>query len=239
MTMIVNIKYISILLLLGLFNCSLGYGPKAENKSQINQRELFMEQESAIRSVELTGSVKKTETSLEIHYDLKNNSKDPVLAWDVLTGESGGQEIVKPELAYVCVVEPDTLRVVRAVLQLPFDRDVYMKEIPYAREVAPGKSVKGKIVLPLPVEEFNPYYGPTGPEQEKKVNLSRVVLMIGWTEIRPGMKITDVKIGDMQLKEIRGAWDRPIERVEEIKFSQDVQALLRTDVFDRQPPEGK
>ena len=239
MTMIVNIKYISIVLLLGLFNCSLGYGPEAKNKDLIKQRELIMEQESAIRSVELTGSVKKTETTLEIRYDLKNISKDPVLAWDVLTGESGGQEIVKPELGYVCVVEPDTLRVVRAVLQLPFDRDVYMKEIPYAREVAPGTSVKGKIVLPLPVEEFNPYYGPAGPEQEKKVDLSRIVLMIGWTEVRAGMKITDTKLGDMQLKEIRGAWDPPIQRVEELKFAQNVPAMLRTDVFDRQLPEGK
>lgn len=53
----------------------------------------------------------------------------------------------------------------------------------------------------------------------------------------PGMIVSDTDVGGKKVKMIRGAWDRPLQRLAETQFSGD--AKIRTDSFDRQLPETK
>lgn len=207
-------------------------------------KEYGMELEENKGSVILIGEVKQENGSVVVSYELKNQSNNPVLAWDFMPGFANGEEAIDDSLAYVCYEEPSIMRVVRAVLPLPPDRDIYQKEIPYARTVEPSSSATGKIVLPVPLEEYNPYYIDPEPkagsglsENEKEVSITKIRLLIGWTEIRRGMIITDVEIGGKKVKMIRGAWDGPLQQIAEADFSVNVKGLERTDRFDRRLPQ--
>lgn len=196
-----------------------------------------METGNSLNPVKLEGKVEQKDDSLVIDYQLTNQSQQPIYVWDLLTGYAGGEEIINHELAYVCLEEPKTLRVARAVLRLPFDRDVYMKEIPYVRVVAPKETIKGKIVLPVPIEEYNPYYPPTEPENYKELESDKIRLLVGWTEAQKGMIISETTVGGEEVMMIRGAWEGAIQHLAERSFSAQVKMKIRTDAFDRQMPQ--
>ena len=215
----------SVLLLLSLF-CS-----------QTRKEGYKMETENSLNPVKLEGEVKQKDDSLVIDYQLTNQSQQPIYVWDLMIGYSGDEEVINHELAYLCLEEPNTLRVARAVLKLPFDRDVYMMEIPYVRAVAPNEMITGKIVLPVPVEEYNPYYPPTEPENYREVEANKIRLLIGWTEARAGMIISDTTVGGEEVKMIRGAWEGAFQHLAERTFRAQVKMKVRTDAFDRQMPK--
>ncbi len=234
-----HLVYIALLVLAGNLSCTQSkieghYTMDIDNKS-----ESVMETENKRESVVLTGEVKQEKDSVVILYELKNQSNEKILAWDLMIGYSGGEDIIDDNLAYVSFAEPHTARVVRAVLELPTDRYVYMKEIPYARSVDPGGSVTARIVLPVPIKEYNPYYDAPVPEDEKDAEISEIRLMVGWTEIRPGMVVTDTDVGGKNVKMIRGAWGRPLQRIAEKRFPVKSKMKVRTDAFDRRLPETK
>jgi hypothetical protein len=210
---------------------SLSCAPAATKKEHV------MEVEEGKGPVVLTGEVKQDKDNIVISYELKNQSHNPVLAWDLMSGEASGSETIIDDLAYVCFEEPKTLRVVRGVLPLPLDRDVYQKEIPYARTIEPMSSVTGRIVLPLPLEEYNPYYEPTVPENEKEVEIREIRLLIAWTETQSGMVVSDADVGGKKVKMIRGAWEGPLQRLAEVTFPAHSMLKIRTDVFDRRMPQ--
>lgn len=202
------------------------------------ERGIKMETEESLnKSVKLSGKVERKDGVLSIKYELTNQTPKKIYVYDLIPirGEDG--EEIKHDLAYRCYEEPDTLRVVRAVLPLPTDREVFMKEIPYVRPVEPNKSVSGQIVLPAPVLEYNPYYPPMNLEDQKEVSINKIKLIIGWTEVRSGMDITDTNVGGEEVQMIRGAWEAPLYRLAETTFSADAKMKVRNEPFDRRLPE--
>jgi len=233
--------YVSIWIAVVSLNCAPATAEKehvtAEKERVTIEKEHVMEVEEGKGPVVLTGEVKQDKDSIVISYELKNQSHNPVLAWDLIVSESGGSETIYDNLAYVCFEEPNTLRVVRGVLELPLDRDVYQKEIPYARAIEPMSSVTGRIVLRMPLEEYNPYYEPSIPENEKEVEIGKIRLLIAWTETQPGMIVSDADVGGKKVKMIRGAWEGPLQRLAEAIFPVHSILKVRTDVFDRRMPQ--
>jgi hypothetical protein len=213
------------------------------NCAPASGRKEFMELEENKGPVVLVGSVKQENGSLVISYELTNRSRDQILAWDEMIGYKNGEDAIDNDLAYLCFEDPGTARVVRGVLSLPIDRDVYQKEIPYARTVEPLGSVTGRIVLPLPLDEYNPYYPMMPPEDEKdappikETLVNKIRLMIGWTEIRPGMIVTETEIGGKKVKMIRGAWGSPLQKIADVQIPLNANLRVRTDSFDRRPPQ--
>ena len=201
------------------------------------KRGMEMETAESFGKVILSGEIEKTDDSLMINYQLTNQSQEKIYIWDLIPVRDEGGEEVEHDLAYRCFEEPDTLRVVRAVLPLPLDREVYMKNVPYVRPVEPNKSVTGKIVLPLPILEYNPYYPLMDIEDQKEIEVNKIRLIIGWTEVRSGMIVTETEAGGETVQMIRGAWESPLYHLVDKTFQSDVKIKFRTDEFDRRMPE--
>jgi len=186
--------------------------------------------------VSLTGKLSRAEDKLVIEYTVKNTGANAVYLWDLLKDYQGEKEFINHDLAYVFYENPKTVRVVRAMLQLPFDRDIYMKEDPYVRVVPAAGSAQGRIVLSTPVAELSPFYpGAEKPEDEKEFDCDTVRLIIGCNEMRPGMVLKKDKVGDEEVLQIKGGW-APLQLWAETTFKAPVKLRVRQDPFDRRLP---
>jgi hypothetical protein len=190
---------------------------------------------AAIQPVALRGKVTRAADRLVVEYELTNQRKQPIYVLDRMVNAKDGTAVLDADLAYVFWEEPRTLRLVRAVLQLPPGKNIGSKEIPYARKVAPGETVAGRISLPVPVAEYNPFYLP--PKDWRQVTCDTVRLLIGWTEEREGMVIHERKVGGEPALALRGAWPGPYQELAEAKWQFSVAVKVRPDEFDRRLPQ--
>jgi len=185
--------------------------------------------------VALRGKVSKAGDRLVVEYELTNQRKQPIYVLDRMVNSNAAGLFLDPDLAYALWEEPRTLRLVRATLQLPPDRNVNSKEIPYARKVAPGETVQGRISLPAPVVEYSPFYLPT--TELKEMRSEDVRLLIGWTEEREGMVIQERAVGGKPALAVRGTWPAPYQELAEAKWPLAVTVKVRQDNFDRRTPQ--
>jgi hypothetical protein len=186
--------------------------------------------------VTLTGRLSTAEDKLIIEYTVANTGAEAVYLWDLIKDYHGRTEFINHDIAYVFYEKPETVRVVRAMLQLPFDRDIYMKEDPYVRIVPAGGSAQGRIVLSTPVAEFSPFYpGPEKPEDEKEIDCNKIRLIIGCNQMRPGMVLKKDTVGDEEMLQIKGSW-APLQLWVETTLKAPVKLKVREDAFDRRLP---
>lgn len=173
---------------------------------------------------------------LIVEYTVRNNSEQNLYLFDQMVGYEGNVPVVDQDTAYCFFDEPDTLRLVRATLRLPLEKEVRVLEIPFARAVPAHGEVAGRIQLKIPVPEKSPFYAPPKEGNSKEVECRRIRLLIGWTKFHEGMTIAEVEAGGVKALRIRGAWPPPYQRFLEQKFELPVKVLVHTDVFDRQTP---
>lgn len=192
---------------------------------------------SNLNSVSLQAKAEKTENELLIKYEVENRSEQNFYLWDRMIGFDGsGKKIIDRDSAYVFYEEPDTVRIMRAVLPLPETREIGKKEIPFVREFPAKSKLQGTIKLRLPVEEFSPYFEPLKEENAEKIKCSEIRLIIGWTPFREGMQITERTLGNDKVFAIRGAWSPPYQETVERKIPIDVDLLIYKTEFERQMP---
>lgn len=185
-------------------------------------------------TVTITAEARSTETQLVVAYHLRNGLPRPIYVRDQMIGHKDQTEVIDPDAAYVCWQEPKTVRLARAVLPLPTDFDIYKMEVPYARKVAPGATIEGKIVLAKPVHEISPYYSPA--EKSREVDCNQVHLVVGWAEEQHGMEPKLIKVGDKEVYMLRGSWKGRFQELSEATAAQPVKLLVREDKFDRRMP---
>ena len=173
---------------------------------------------------------------LVVEYNVNNQTGREIYLFDQMIRYEGNVPTVDPTTAYCFFEDPQTLRLVRATLRLPLEKEVRVQEIPYARAIPANSSGTGKIDLPLPVPEKSPFYAPPKEDNSKIEECSRVRLLVGWTEFKDGMNIQEVESGGKKVLRIRGAWAAPYQHLLEQRFNLSVKALIHTDVFDRQMP---
>ena len=173
---------------------------------------------------------------LVVEYTVRNKTDQNIYLFDQMVAYDGNVPVVDQDTAYCFFEEPNTLRLVRATLRLPLEKEVRVQEIPFARAVPPRGEVTGKIQLKLPVVEKSAFYAPPKEETSKEVECRRVRLLVGWTRPHEGMTIAEVEAGGVKALRIRGAWPPPYQRFLEQKFDLPVKVLVHTDVFDRQMP---
>ena len=169
-----------------------------------------------------------------VSYTVVNETEQAIILWDRMIDYDAEGKKIDAEGAYVFWEEPDGVRLVRAQLQLPPGVDVYEKEIPYARTVAPHASVEGHIRLPLPLHEASPFYSP--PEFWNVVQCRKARLLIGWRELGPGMKVVETTVRGVKVHSVQGRWQAPVQRL--LETSMDISAALKTrrEEFDRSLP---
>lgn len=203
----------------------------AENKT-VNK----MTEESTVKPISLTAKAEKNGDKLVIEYEIQNHTEQILYVWDRMIGYNPSGQIIDQESAYIFWEEPKTLRIVRANLPLPFDRDVARKEIPFVRGIPAKATVSGKIVCALPTPEYSPFYPKITEENSKKEKASVIRLLIGWSPFREGMTLREQTISGEKVIAIRGNWAKPYHQLLEKEIPLEVEVLVHTDVFDRAMP---
>ncbi len=247
-----------IVCVIGMFACGSGASPISSNGSAANEtpsaantevnetgikgkgpdgfKVKNMTEETNFSQLSLTAKAEKTQDSLVIEYEAKNNTNQVLYLWDRIPDYPDGPPVISPDLAYVFFNAPKTLNVIRANLTLPTKIRVAVKEIPYVRAVAPGTTAKGRISLKLPVAEFSPYYGSPDEENSEKAEASEIRLLIGWTDFREGMVLEETAIGGEKVFVISGNWPKPYQRIAEKKIPIAAPVLVAKDDFERTMP---
>lgn len=200
-----------------------------------NESEHVMSEIESVAKLSMTSSAKVEGGKLVVDYTVTSNWSASLYVFDEMIAYDGqGKPKIDRSTAYAFYEEPSTLRLVRAVLNLPREKEVYALEIPYARELKPRGSLAGQIVLDLPVKEKSPFYAPPTEENSKKVDCATLRLLVGWTEYREGTKITEVDVAGEKTVRIRGSF-QPFLLGNKHALSTEV--IAHTTVFDRQMPQ--
>jgi hypothetical protein len=209
---------------------------RVENKGLDERTEKTMTEEE-IKGVSIKAEAEKRDGDVLVSYEIKNDTAVPIYVWDRMVGYTGSDQIIDKDKAYVFFEAPATVRVVRANLQLPFDRDVAKAEIPFARLVDAKSKVTGTIVLKAPIQEYSPYYPPPKDEVPQIEKVKDLRLLIGWSEMREGMQILERTIGGEKALAIRGGWPPPYHRLLDIKVPIETELQIHKEPFDRSMPQ--
>lgn len=186
-------------------------------------------------TIEATAGI--TDGKLVINYQIKNLSDREVYVWDQMIGYEGNEQVIDEDAAYVFLEEPDTLRIIRADLELPSGLDVARKEIPFVRQLPPKGKLTGSVKLSVPVKEFSPFFPELKPENGRSVKCSNVKLMVAWTPSQEGMKVSERKVGGTEVLALRGAWDGAYQNVAEQTIPLDVDVIAYKTEFERSSPK--
>ena len=185
--------------------------------------------------VTLTGKANVVDKTLTVEYTVNNSLSNSIYVFDeMIKYDASGLPLLDKTNAYVFWEEPSTLRLVRAVLRVPPNMNVYALEIPFAREVKTQSSISGKIVLSLPVHEYSPFAPTITEENVETVKCNSIVLFIGWTVMEAGTTVTETDAEGEQALRVRGSF-RPFT----LKASFPVETTLVKfkEGFDRQLPQ--
>lgn len=194
-----------------------------------------MSESENLGKVILSGTARIEKNKLVVDYSVKNTLATSIYVFDeMIDYDSEGKPQLNPSTAYCFWEEPNTVRLVRAILRIPLEKDIYSLEIPYARELKAQSSLDGKIELDIPVNEKSPFYALPTEENSKIVSCERVRLYVGWTEFREGTQITEATISGEKVLRIRGSWRPHLVRAD---FDAKTQMVVHTEVFDRQLPQ--
>ena len=184
--------------------------------------------------VVLTAEASLEPTALTVKYRVTNGTAQAIVLWDQMIGYDDQGEKLDPHAAYVFLEKPQTVRLVRAQLELPPNVDIYRKEIPYVRTVAAHASAEGVVRLTLPLHEASPFYSP--PEFWDYVACNKVKLVLGWRELLPGMKLVAVTLHGTTVHIVQGRWEPPPQHLLETTLDVATGLKTRRDEFDRRMP---
>ena len=198
--------------------------------------EKIMSETEKTSGISLTGKAVVEKDKLVVDYTVKNTLSHSIYVFDKMVAyDAQGQPKIDPFTAYCFWEEPSTLRLVRAVLTIPPNMNVYSLEIPYARELKPQASLTGRIELPVPVVEKSPFYQPPADENSKIVKCNKIRLYIGWTEDREGTTILEQTLGSEKGLRIRGSFRPHLVRAD---LDASVDTVAHTDDFNRSLPQN-
>ena len=208
----------------------------SDNKPNTNLKKEEKMSDEFLKPVTLRAQAENTESALVIKYEIENHTEQTLYVLDGMIDYSGTEKGLDHDSAYVFFEEPKTLRIIRANLPLPKTFSVGKKEIPFARAMAPGNKLTGKITLKHPIKEYSPYYEPLKEENQKAEKFSEIRLMIGWTRVRTGMNIMEREVGGEKVYALRGGWQRPYQEVLEEFLTVSGDVLTYTTPFERMLP---
>ena len=187
-----------------------------------------------VQQVSLTGKLTVQSDHAQIDYVLTNHSPLPIHVWDLLSRNGDDGPAIDDDLAYVCLQEPASIRVTRALLRLPTEFQVGKRSEPYVRTIEPGKSASGHVRLNLPVQEYNPYY--TRNMDFVFRDCERIILLIGWIEHQAEMKLGPRNVSGRPALALGGTWPKPHQRFARLDFPCDLELKVFTEKFDRRLP---
>jgi len=136
--------------------------------------------------------------------------------------------------AYVFMDGERTARVVRGVVAPPMFMSVSRRPPIVASPVEPGASKRGTIKLALPLTEANPYFPPQECDPKRVIQISRLLIQIGWVEHRQKTTAGKFVIDGTELVRLTGGWGSPVQRIAQTEVAvRGVELCPRAGQFDR------
>ena len=131
--------------------------------------EKIMSESEKSSGVSLSGKAVVENNKLVVDYTVTSTLPHSIYVFDkMIAYDDQGQPKIDPATAYVFWEEPSTLRLVRAVLTVPPNMNVYSLEIPFARELKPQGSLTGRIEFAMPVTEKSPFLFSRRPKRRRR-----------------------------------------------------------------------
>lgn len=107
------------------------------------------------KNIELQATIMLTAERLVATYEVRNMSDEDILVLDGLF-RTEGVPVLDNSMAYT-VLEGANLTLFRGVVPVPEGMQVESPEVPFARLLPAGESLKGTIEAPLPLALNDPY----------------------------------------------------------------------------------
>jgi len=158
--------------------------------------------EKPSKDIKLTASVELGEKKLIVHYEIANESRTDIYVLDILPLYD--LETMKPRVdinhSVIIWSEPDAVRLIRGLPPIPEEMDVTAYITPKASKIEPGKSLKRKLELPLPLVESCPYYPPVVQKEDEKYEFSKITTLKLYVDVVrsdvEGFEAIPVDLGD-------------------------------------------
>lgn len=123
-----------------------------------------------------------------VDYKIEKSTAGAVFVLDALPGIVTQGAIHQPDLAWVGWRDPDTVVLFRGTPPLPRRIDVLVQIVPLARRVENGRPLSGRIRLPVPILESNPYFTPAEAQATTNTVAARISLTIEYVAENDGAR---------------------------------------------------
>lgn len=133
-----------------------------------------------LADVKFSSDVEQAEKKLIVSYELANNGKDDIYLLDILPLYDLETRQPRVDLNHSVLIwdEPNGVRLIRGLPPYPQEKDMSAYITPHASKILPGKSLKRKIELTVPLVESNPYYSPLEHDQYEPDTVRKMKLYV-------------------------------------------------------------
>ncbi len=172
-------------------------------------------------------------------YSVQNHGTVEVYIMDAVATVDGASGAAKPDPHSVVVLHGpgDGATVGKFIAPTPTDRWVAMPVIPLARRLPPGATLDRHLQLPIPLAETSPYFADLPLRQYEIVEISGIVLSIGyWVAGADGLAALPVDYAPELLHVVTRDTKRSARSVAQRFPTRSLQLFRRTDEFPRSHP---
>ncbi|HEX6730147.1 MAG TPA: hypothetical protein VF074_09060 [Pyrinomonadaceae bacterium] len=179
-----GIRIILFFVISGALMLSRSVGDEMEQKKQVAGAPLQLE-------VNLTVE----EGQLLLVYKLKNTRSKPIYLFNILWDwDKKGDYVAAKAPVYSCLRQDGLFHLAKQILPLPRRRVVEARRIPFATKVDAGGEFSEKLQLPLPVEEYNPYFPAVDKSRYEVREAIGAIFTLQFIEEVQQLKITDTPL---------------------------------------------
>ncbi|GIV41217.1 MAG: hypothetical protein KatS3mg034_0527 [Vicingaceae bacterium] len=178
-------------------------------------------------------SLHKDGKFLKIQYEVINDTPEDIYIFNVLWDVNHkGKEILAKNQVYISLLHNSILSLSKRIPPLPLSRTVEFTYVPYATKIEPGKKFKEDILLPIPLEENNPYF----PRDDSSYTELKIALSCMFS-IDYVSDLKNLQISQTEIKNAYSIWHPKLLTLVKTLKSNKVQARLevmcRKDTFER------
>lgn len=147
--------------------------------------------------VALRASVTRSGTAAMVNFSFANDGREPLAIFDRPTEYAALRvpDAIGRHLSHVELLDEGVV-LLGVIVPFPGAKSVEVSVIPCVTVVAPGTQVARSMTLPLPLDEFNSYYGVLPESATKLMTGSAVAIWVDYLWLGPDVKlIRDEKSG--------------------------------------------
>ena len=177
-------------LVLAIFAVQSECAQRTANKPETEKR---MENLEPNNLPKLDVSFNSDEKNLEIEYKIKNETGSTIYLFNVLLDPDAADKMA-PQKFYSCLRDDSTLVLAKMIPPVPSIATVEFREIPYVTKLEAGKEFGEKVTIPLPIDEFNPYFMKNQSSKTELRTSESVVFIVQFIREKEGLEVEETKI---------------------------------------------